>query len=339
MATGVGTAPCHHGEILQGAFRDGGGRVCAALVTLPLPGGSGLGSRAEFTPRADAPPGRITVLPADRTKASRAAALAVEECARRTQRPVYGGRLRLGGGVPIGLGMGSSSSDVIAAVRAVAASYGIQLPPTAVARLAVRAESACDPLMLDGRPVLFAQREGRVLETLGAALPPAVVVGCATGGGRPVDTLALQGAAHREADLRAFERLRALLRRAVGTGDAALLGEVCTESALRHQRLLPKEELPALRAVAAEVGAVGVQVAHSGNVAGIVFDPATPDLRGRLRRCVRALAREGTPAARAFRTTTPPSHERPSDHVRPRGRRDRRPGSDTARRGSGVPAL
>ncbi|AWZ10192.1 GHMP kinase [Streptomyces sp. ICC1] len=343
--TGTGRASCHHGEILQGVFRDAAGRGCPGLVTLPMPGP---GSRAAFTRRPGTPPDRLTVLPGGRTKAARAAALAVEECARRRGEPPCGGELRVTGDIPVGLGMGSSTSDVIAVVRAVADSYGMALPPGTIARLAVRAELACDPLMLDTRPVLFAQREGRVLEVLGRALPPLVVVGCALGGGAPVDTLSLPVRDHDEDDLRACERLRTLLRRAVATGDAALLGEVATASARRGQEVLHHPEFDTLCAIAGRLGAAGVQIAHSGAVAGLLFDPAAAGLRRRIRSCVRAMDGSGIPAARIFTTFTslasltsltslPTTKEFPSGPAH-RGC-DRPTGPDTPRRPARLPAL
>ncbi len=318
---GAGHATCHHGEILQGAFRDGEGRPCLGLVTLPM---TGLGSSAEFT-RGN---GRLTVFPEDRVKALRAAELTVQECA---DEPC-GGHLRLHGDIPVGLGMGSSTSDVIAAVRAVAASFGRTLPPETIARLAVRAERASDPLMLTHRPLLFAQREGRVLEVLGRALPAAVVVGCVTGNGRPVQTLAVPADSYGDDDLDAYERMRRQLRVAVLCGDVGLLGRVCTESARRHQRLLAKPELDVLVDIAARAGAAGVQVAHSGNVAGLLFDPSTPDLRRRLARCTRALNAAGTPVTRIFTT-------REDSHVRPRRGGDRPAGPGAARRRARLPSL
>lgn len=294
MTAGTGHAPCHHGELLQGVFLDPAGRTRRGLVTLPM---AGPGSRATFRRRSGEP---LTVSPAGRTKALRAAALAVDECARLTGRPADGGVLRLDSGVPVGLGMGSSTSDVLATVRAVAASYGVVLAPETIARLAVRAEQACDPLMLGGRPLLFAQREGHVLEELGATLPPMVVVGCLTGDGGPVDTLGL--ARDGEADVRAFERLRGLLRRAIADADVGLLGRVSTHSARHNQRLLPKAEFPVLERVAERTGAAGVQVAHSGNVAGLLFDARSAGLARDLRRCVRALRRCDIPVTRIFRT-------------------------------------
>ncbi|MGP3980933.1 GHMP family kinase ATP-binding protein [Streptomyces sp. KR80] len=302
VSTGTGHASCHHGEILQGVFLDECGRRCAGLVTLPM---TGLGTHAEFVRRPGTPPEDVSVTPGDRTKALGAAVLALEELAAlQRQEPPCGGELRLSGDIPVGMGMGSSSSDVIAAVRAVADAFGLRLPPETIARLAVRAERASDPLMLDGRPLLFAQREGRVLEMLGDALPPAVVVGCTLGGGRPVDTLSLPARAYDDEDVHAYEHLRSLLRRAIAEADPALLGQVCTESARCGQRLLKHEEFDALRDIVGRVGAVGLQIAHSGNVAGVLFDPAASGLRRRLRHCVRALDSNGIPVTWTFTTFT-----------------------------------
>ncbi|MFE6709595.1 GHMP kinase [Streptomyces sp. NPDC057695] len=347
--TGAGHAPCHHGELLQGVFLDAHGNRCAGLVTLPL---DGPGSRAEFVPRPGAPARAVTVTPADRGKAGRAAALAVAECAALAGLPPAGGELRLTSDVPMGLGMGSSTSDVIAAIRAVADAYGLRLAPGAVARLAVHAERASDPLMLDARPVLFAQREGRVLEVLGPALPPLVVVGCVLGGGAPVDTLALPVREASDTDVQECERLRALLRDAVARGDARLLARVATASARRGQRVLRHPEFDDLVAVARHTGAAGVQIAHSGAVAGVLFDPAVPDdLRRRVHRCRNALHGHGIPTTRTFTTPAPnpggtptaasapsvTSKELPDGPAHRRGDRTARP--DTPRRPSRLPAL
>ncbi|MFC9733434.1 GHMP kinase [Streptomyces roseolus] len=294
---GTGHAAAHHGELLQGVFADGAGRPRAGLVTLPL---DGPGTRAEFTPSPGAPADAVVVVPAGRTKAARAARLAAAVCAARTGRPARGGTLRLTGSVPLGLGMGSSTSDVLATVRAVADAYGLRLDPGTTAGLAVRAEGASDPLMLDERPVLFAQREGRVLEVLGPALPPLLVVGCLLGGGAPVDTLALPAPEATGSELRAYARLRDRLRRAVADGDAALLGRVATASARRAQRVLRHPDFEALVALARRTGAVGVQISHSGSVAGVLHDPAAPGAEARADATRRALAAARIPYTRTF---------------------------------------
>ncbi|RWE76169.1 MAG: kinase, partial [Mesorhizobium sp.] len=44
-SVGTGTAIAHHGELIQGVFKDDGGRLHRGLVTLPI---AGLRSEATF---------------------------------------------------------------------------------------------------------------------------------------------------------------------------------------------------------------------------------------------------------------------------------------------------
>jgi uncharacterized protein involved in propanediol utilization len=205
--------------------------------------------------------------------------------------------------VPVGLGMGSSTSDVIAATRAVTDCYGVRLAPEEIARLAVLAERASDSIMIDDRVVLFAHREGRVLEVLGYGLPPLVVVGCVSQTAPCVDTLEFPQAEYDEREVATFQVLRAALRRAVSTGDASLLGRVATASARINQRFLPKPELDFLIGLSSQVGATGVQVAHSGTVVGLLFDARRPDLAARVDQCVAGMTREGLAHGETFRVT------------------------------------
>lgn len=289
MRTGTGECGAHHGELLQGWFADSSGAVRPGLLTLPLPG---CAVRAVFTPGD----GGITVTPPDRVKARRAARLAADAVG------APGGHLVLDGAVPTGLGMGSSTADVVATVRAVADAYDVVPSPRTVARLAVAAEAASDPLMFDGRPRLFAHRDGDVLEELGDALPPMRVLGCLLGHGRPVDTPSVRPPFPAPEDVRAYAALRAQLRRAVATDDVELLGRVATRSARRAR---PGPELDVLDEVAARSGAVGVQIAHSGNVAGLLFDARDP-VSGP-HRAAAALRGRGMPPTRLF-GVPPPSH-------------------------------
>ncbi|MFJ5772738.1 kinase [Streptomyces sp. NPDC093094] len=268
--TGTASAPVHHGEVLQGVFTHRG-RPTRALVTLPCALHT---TRATFTP---APGGRLTVSPSWKSKALRAARLAADACARPGDPPA-GGRLELTGEVPPGRGFGSSTSDVLAAVGAVQAALGVTLTPGTVARMAVRAETASDSLMFRESSVLFAHREGEVVEDFGHPLPAVRVLGFGSRpGGRGIDTLALPPARYDSAERAAFARLRTLLREAVHTKDAALLGAVATASTDLNQRHLPIPCLDALHAVARETGALGIQSAHSGDIAGLLYDRDAPD--------------------------------------------------------------
>lgn len=274
---GVGYALAHHGELLQGAFEDEAGRWRRALVTLPLPG---RGSRAVFYPgRHD----DVSARP-ELTKSRRAAILTLRDLDRHTS-PVPGGHLEITSDIPHGVGMGSSTSDVTATIRAVADHHGISLSHNEIGRLAVQAESASDSIMFDDRVILFAHRDGMVLETFGRRLPPLVVVGANTDPGASVDTLCRPPADYHDDELARFRVLRAALRRAVATDDVALLGRVATASARVNERFLPKPSLPDLIGLTRRLGGAGVQVAHSGTVAGLIFDARRPGIEDTVAEC------------------------------------------------------
>jgi uncharacterized protein involved in propanediol utilization len=90
----------------------------------------------------------------------------------------------------------------------------------------------------------------------------------------------------------AFRVILGLLRRAVERQDAALLGRVATASTVITQRHRPKRSMPQLLRLAQSVGALGVQVAHSGTVAGFLFAPGA-DAAGRMERARVGLRRLG----------------------------------------------
>lgn len=286
---GIGQAPAHHGELLQGVFADRSGRLRRALVTLPQPE---LGSHAVFHPSHHH--WGVVGTP-ELEKVRRAAARALREFGARPA-AAKGGRIEITSDVPRGIGMGSSTADVTAAIRAVADYHGVTLSVEQVARLAVSAECASDSVMIDGRVVLFAHRDGVVLESLGDRLPPMIVVGCDTEpGGGGVDTVALRPADYDDREVATLQVLRAALRRAVATGDVALLAKVSTASARLNQRFLAKPVLEPLIELGTACGALGVQVAHSGTVAGVIFDPRRPDIEDGVARVRVGLADLGLP--------------------------------------------
>ena len=99
----MGWAPGHHGELLQGAFDDGCGRVRRALVTLPQPD---RGSRAVFHPSQSH--WGVVGTP-ELVKVRRAAILALRQFAAHPA-PAKGGQVEITSDVPRGIGMGSSTA-------------------------------------------------------------------------------------------------------------------------------------------------------------------------------------------------------------------------------------
>jgi uncharacterized protein involved in propanediol utilization len=299
MLLGVGSAGHHHGELLQGALRRGG-ELVPCLITMPV---GGVGSRVRYLGAGpDGPveplegrgavatqalaserlrsafPGQfLAVVPTHKTKAARAARLALDAIGA----PAVG-RLEVECSVATGVGLGSSTCDVVAAIRAVWNAHGIELDAGQVARLAIEAEGAADPIMFDGEMVLFAQREGLVLESFGSWTPPYAVLSIDTDpGGRGVDTLSLPIPQYTEDELAAFESMVGRARQAFRQRDPVALAAVATESAMLNQRFVPLRWFREIRDLAAEYGALGVQISHSGTVAGVLFDARSGGGRGR----------------------------------------------------------
>jgi uncharacterized protein involved in propanediol utilization len=210
----------------------------------------------------------LEVVPGWKEKAARAARLALAFIGA----PVEG-RLEVECAVATGVGLGSSTCDVVAAIRAVCNAYSVRLGAEEVARLAIEAEGAADPIMFDGGVVLFAQRRGRVLESFGSWVPEFTVLSVDTDAGdRGIDTLGLPVPSYTGLELAVFEELVTRLREAFRRRDVAAIAAVATESAVLNQRFLPMRKFCEIRSIAHEYGALGVQISHSGTLAGILFD-------------------------------------------------------------------
>jgi uncharacterized protein involved in propanediol utilization len=292
---GIASAISHHGEILQGVFAVERHGLVRGLVTLPR---QGLIARARFTPvhRAE-----LSVEPAWKIKALCAA--------RTTLREVvgdgWGGRLCLSDGIPAGLGLGSSTSDVVAAIRAVADAFGIRLRANAISRLAVLSEGASDSVMFEDRTLLFAQREGYVIEELGPSLPEVEVLGFNTEPhGQGIATLDLELPAYSGDEVQMFRPLLGLLRAAVRYGRVEYMGRVATASARLNEKFLPKRHFDDLLRICDRSGAAGLQVAHSGTVSGLLFDPQLPDREQRIGYARRSIEALGMRESWLFRTGT-----------------------------------
>ena len=172
--------------------------------------------------------------------------------------------------IPVGKGMGSSSADITAAVCATGRAAGVDLSPHVVAMIALGVEPT-DGVMFPGI-AMFDHREGKIVDLLGAPPPMEVIV---IDRGGQVDTLEfnrVDRVGHWQSVADATDEALELVREGVRRCDPALVGRGATISARAGRPDGAGQWVERAADFAAEIGAVGVNVAHSGTVVGILLD-------------------------------------------------------------------
>ena len=169
--------------------------------------------------------------------------------------------------------MASSTADIVAAIGATTAALNAEISIFRQAELALAIEPS-DGVMLPGIALLDHRGE-RIVRSLGD--PPDMRVLVLEFAG-VIDTESFN-AVDRGTDLQRqaarFRDALELIAKGLESGDCKLVGRGATQSALAHQAVLPKPQLPTVLALGQTAGAVGVNVAHSGTVMGLLFDGNT----------------------------------------------------------------
>ncbi|MEM9724046.1 MAG: propanediol utilization protein [Pseudomonadota bacterium] len=244
----------HFGEVLQGRL---GADGPIALVTLAAPGVAALSAQAIWAPVRGAP---LLVQPSPLKNLGERAFRAARRQADAPARG-WGGRLQARARSRIGGGCGASTAVALAALRVAAPALGAARE----AEICLSVEGAVDPLMRAAPgATLWASRQAEALARLSP--PPRFLV---VGGhdGPPRRTVD-------ESD--AFDDVSDLAAAAVAAcakGDRAALAEVATASAERRRRTASSPHFQDVRALAADIGALGVVIAHTGSAAGLLFAP------------------------------------------------------------------
>ncbi|MET0236751.1 MAG: kinase [Kibdelosporangium sp.] len=262
---GVGISFGTFGELLQGALP---GLDQDFLVTLPIVRRS--------TARLTLLPGEgvLRVQPEHKRKSLRIAR-SVLAC----HGVAPGGRLLVTSQLPEGKGMASSSADLIATIRATGQAIGRPVTPR-TAEAFLRPIEPTDGLMYRD-VVAFYHRRVELYRCL-AAPPALTIVGVDEGG--QVDTVSFNKTRPpiTTGERREYSRLLDLLAVALAGGDLATVGQVATRSAEMNQARCPKLYLDRLRQVCRQVGGLGVVVAHSGTVLGILISDDDPGYAGKI---------------------------------------------------------
>ena len=179
-------------------------------------------------------------------------------------------KLSINNPIPRGKGMASSSADLAAAIAATGLALGEEISPYQIAQIALSIEPT-DGIMIPG-VALFDHRAGIIRESLGPP-PPMEIVALDLGG--TVDTVQFNLVDRfqrwESVDEQTGEALR-LLRRGIEEQDPALVGRGASISAEASQTVLAKPRLAEVKEFAESVGAVGVNVGHSGTIMGVLLD-------------------------------------------------------------------
>jgi len=164
--------------------------------------------------------------------------------------------------VPAGCGAGVSTASALATLRLLAPN----LSPEAENAHLLAVEGAVDPLAYATNPPrIWASRRAKTLAIL-PTFPALVAVGGFDGPGQQTDPTDLNFP-----DMAAaFE----LLHRPTPEN----IGRAASLSALANQQRNPRPNWAAAQALAAETGALGIAVAHTGAALSLLYMPGTPGI-------------------------------------------------------------
>ncbi|WP_379969807.1 kinase [Ectobacillus sp. sgz5001026] len=250
MKMGTGSCFGTFGELVQGVHQER-----PFLITLPIPA---LQSRAVFIPND-----RTDITGPSFYKKAILACKSLLQCFEITS----GGCLYMDSNIPVGKGMASSSADLIASMKAVAASYELPVSEEILSILASSIEPT-DGVMYDGI-VAYDYKSGRLLESFGQ-LPPCRLIGIDTGG--TVNTIAFNQLpkSYTNEEKQQCSKAYHLIREGMKSHNLSDIFRASTMSAAINQRFLPNPYFHTFFRLHETYGG-GIVVAHSGTMIGLLI--------------------------------------------------------------------
>jgi len=252
---GIAKAPGSCGELVQGTFNGE-----SFHISCPVD----LYSRVNVTLNSK---GKV-VGPPDKWKTKEA----IKKTLKFLGKEVLGANFEIDSKIPLGKGMASSTADIGAASFASAYALGKKISPQEITRIALSIEPT-DGTLFEGITI-FDHRNGTLFKFLGKA-PDMEILVIDLGG--KVDTLEFN-----ERDLTKINRKREgeikealkLVEEGIKEKNLRSIAQGATISAFSNQRILYKPALDRVWKTSQEVGALGINVAHSGTVVGILTEPS-----------------------------------------------------------------
>jgi len=176
--------------------------------------------------------------------------------------------------LPQGKGMASSTADIGAAVTATFALFERDLSLLEVADIALAIEPT-DGIIFEGI-VAFDHLHGKKLDVIGDAPPLDIVV---LEPPHAVDTVTfnVRKVMNNGTEEHLHEETLAMATEGIRTLDLRLVAEAATLSAVLNQKLLFKPELDDVIELSKRRGGLGVNIAHSGTVIGMLVERGFAD--------------------------------------------------------------
>ncbi|MCL4417247.1 MAG: hypothetical protein M1475_00510 [Actinobacteria bacterium] len=181
----------------------------------------------------------------------------------------YGGEIKIKSEIPAGKGMASSTADISGIIISTALSLNKTITEEETAKIALSIEPS-DGIMFRGI-CLFDHKLGKIHEYLGN-IPENRILILDLGG--TVDTLEfnnrdfLQELKENEDEI---NKALKILKDGISNKDLQKVCEASTASAILNQKILYKKNLLKIIDFSLINGALGINIAHSGTVIGIIF--------------------------------------------------------------------
>lgn len=183
--------------------------------------------------------------------------------------------------IPVAKGMASSTADIAATVLATATLLGYELNSQQLAQICLSME-ATDSTIFPSL-TLFDHLLGKtIVESQWIPTFHVLVL-------EPMDTLiteVFRKDNHQQLLLANYEQLSTaykIYQQAVGEQSVSKLGEAATMSAIANQRILPKKRFQDLCEIVNKSQILGINVAHSGTVIGLMYDDKRTDVEALIR--------------------------------------------------------
>lgn len=173
--------------------------------------------------------------------------------------------------IPIGKGLASSTADITAACVATAHVLNYKISYEEIAKIALSIEPT-DGLFYPGI-VAFDHVKGNYYQKIGDAIPIDILI---FDFGGTVDTIAFNQrkdlGEKNQSNEKQIKYAYELIRKGLMDKNPALVGEGATISSLLNQSILYKPHLEDIADLVINLGALGINVAHSGTIFGILLE-------------------------------------------------------------------